>query len=367
MQFICDKEIILKEIYVAQDIIVTRNASSILANVLLEADGDALTIKATDLKVSFETRIPVLIDSPGSTTVFCGKFLNILKALPSGDVQFIQNEDENLTINSGSDISFQLHSISADKFPEILDAGDGAFFPVPQKVFINMIENTVFAVSDDETRFYMNGIYMEKKEDRLVMVATDGRRLSYISNELGNDFPDFDGIIIPPKILNLVRKLASGEGDLIIAIADKTLFIRFDNQRVTSNLIEGQFPNYERVIPENNDSLIQVSRMELLDALKRVSLLAEKNSKKIHLTVSNNTMSLHSVESDIGKAEEKTPCRYEGPETTFSLNHVYLSDPLKAIEEEEVVLKFSDPRKAVILVSEPEKSFFHVIMPIQKD
>lgn len=366
MQFTCDKELILKEISVANEIIVTRNAISILANVFLEADGDALTIKATDLKVSFETRIPVMVDKPGSTTVLCDKFLSILKTLPGGDVQFVCGEGDKLSIASGPKIDFQLHSISADKFPEIAESAESDFFPVPQRDFIEMINQTVFAVSDDETRYYMNGIYMERAEDRLVMVATDGRRLSYISKVPESDLSDFEGVIIPPKVLNLVRKLASGEGELRISIADKMLFIQFDNQKVTSTLIEGQFPKYERVIPESHDFEITVDGTELLNAVKRVSLLAEKNSKRIFLTVADNTMSLSSEESDIGKAKEELECRFDGPKSTFSLNHVYLTDPLKAIEEDEVMLKFTDTKKAITLVSSPESAFFHVIMPIQK-
>jgi DNA polymerase-3 subunit beta len=365
MRFSCNKNIILKEISVAQEIIASRNALSILSNVLLEVEGDALTIKATDLKVSFETRIPVVVETPGNTTVFCDKLLGILRTLPDGDVHFVQDDGDRLAITNGDNINFQLHSISADKFPEIPETEETAFFSLPQKDFISMIGQTIFAISDDETRYFMNGVFMEKGEDRLIMVATDGRRLSYIFNTPEGEVPEFDGIIIPPKVLNLIRKLASGEGELRLAVADKILFVKFDNQKVTSTLIDGQFPNYSRVIPENQEYEVQVDRAELIDALRRVSLLADLKSKRVFLSVSGDKITLKSDESEIGEAEENISCRYEGPDAEFALNYAYLSDPLKVIEEDEISLKFTEKNKAITMVSVPESTYFHIVMPMQ--
>lgn len=365
MRFSCDKNVILKEISVAQEIIAARNALSILSNVLLQTDGDSLTIRATDLKVSFETRIPVSTDTPGAATVFCDKLLGVLRTFPDGNVQFVQENDEPLLITNGSTININLHSISADKFPEIAVTRESDYFPLPQKDFMNMVSQTIFAVSDDETRYFMNGVYMLKSEDRLAMVATDGRRLSYIYNIPEHQLSEFEGIIIPPKVLNLILKLGSGEGEIRLAVADKTLFAVFDNQKITSTLIEGPFPNYSRVIPENQEYEIQVKRRELMDGLKRVSLLAEQKSKKIHLSVEGTKLTLRSEESDIGVAEESMECRFEGPPSTFGLNHLYLSEPLKAIEEDEICLKFTEVGRAITMVSVPEASYFHILMPMQ--
>ena len=365
MRFSCDKNVILKEISVAQEIIAARNALSILSNVLLQTDGDSLIIKATDLKVSFETRIPVSTDTPGAATVFCDKLLGVLRTFPDGNVQFVQENDEPLLITNGSTININLHSISADKFPEIPVTDESDYFPLPQKDFMNMVSQTIFAVSDDETRYFMNGVYMLKSEDRLAMVATDGRRLSYIYNIPEHQLSEFEGIIIPPKVLNLILKLGSGEGEIRLAVADKTLFAVFDNQKITSTLIEGPFPNYSRVIPENQEYEIQVKRRELMDGLKRVSLLAEQKSKKIHLSVEGTKLTLRSEESDIGVAEESMECRFEGPPSTFGLNHLYLSEPLKAIEEDEICLKFTEVGRAITMVSVPEAAYFHILMPMQ--
>ncbi len=152
-----------------------------------------------------------------------------------------------------------------------------------------------------------------------------------------------------------------------MAVADKILFARFDNQKVTSTLIDGQFPNYSRVIPDNQDYEFQVNRGELIDALRRVSLLADHKSKRVFLAVSGDKLTLRSDESEIGEAEESISCRYDGPDAEFALNHAYLSDPLKVVEEDEVSMKFTETNKAITMVSIPEASYFHIVMPMQME
>ena len=283
MRFTVERDVITKEIQVAQEIISSRSNMSILSNVRLNVADGALNIRATDLKVSFETSIPVAVGEPGVTTVFCDKLLSILRSLPPGDVEFEKNASttgENFVIRPKfKKIDFRLRSIDADKFPEIQTTADVDYFSFPQKEFIEMVAQTVFAVSDDETRFFMNGVYLEPDENKLIMVATDGRRLSFIGQEVANPIPSFNGVIVPPKVLNLIRKLATGEGQLEMAVADKHIFFRFDNHHISSALIDGQFPNYRRVIPEQQHHHVFIDKNELNEALKRVSLLVEKSRR----------------------------------------------------------------------------------------
>lgn len=368
MKFTCDKNIIVKEISVAQEIISSRNALSILSNVLLVADNNTLLIRATDLKVGFETRIPVQVEVSGSTTVFCDKFLGILKSLPDGEINFEQEGSDRLFIRpQAKKVDFQLKSIDSDKFPEIQEVSDDQYFAISQDMFNSMISQTIFAISDDETRYFMNGVYMEKADNNLIMVATDGRRLSYIKNNLENSIPDFEGIIIPPKILSLMRKLSSGEGNYSLAVSDKTIFIQFENQKLSSTLIEGQFPNYNRVIPESQEYRAVINKAAFTEALKRVSLLAEQKSRRIYFEVSPGNIILRSEESEIGIAKEEIPCDYEGPEMTLALNYIYVLDPLRVLDEDTLLVQFSDPNRAVTIKSEPEKDYFHIVMPMQME
>lgn len=367
MKFICDKAVILKEITIAQEIISSRNALSILSNVLLSADKNTLLIKATDLKVGFETRIPVTVERPGNTTVFCDKFLGILRSLPDGDVE-CEQQDSRLVIRPKSGkIDFQLKSIAADKFPEIKEIAPDKYFPVPQRDLNEMISQTIFAVSDDETRYFMNGVYVEQHDGKLAMVATDGRRLSYIGRSIETATTAFDGVIVPPKILQLIRKLSSGEGNLSLAVSDKSIFVQFDSQKISSTLIEGQFPNYRRVIPELQTQEAIVNREELSEALKRVSLLVEQKSRRVHVELSSGKLTVRSEESEIGVAQEEIACEYGGPDTTMALNYLYLMEPLRVMEEEKVSLRFTEPTKAISLFPVPEKDFFHIVMPMLLD
>lgn len=366
MQFVCDKNTILREISIAQEIISTRNALSILSNVLLELSEDALTIKATDLKVSFETVIPVQVMTTGSTTVFCDKFSSILRSLPDGEIEFEQQESRLVIRPKDKKIDFQLKSIASDKFPEFQTISEEKFFKISQKDIIEMITQTVFAVSDDETRYFMNGVYFEKQDSSLIMVATDGRRLSFISKEL-SEVPDFPGVIVPPKILNLIKKLASGEGELSIAVSDKSIFVSFDNQKLSSNLIEGQFPNYNRVIPDSQENSVTVEKTPLLEALRRVSLLVEQKSHRIYLSLVDNVITLSSEESEIGIAKEEVPCQYEGEDANIALNYIYLENPLKVMQDDEVSIEFTEVNKAITIHGVPKKDYFHIIMPMQLD
>ena len=284
MKFKCDRNSILREIAIAQDIISSRNALSILSNVLIEADNNTLLIKATDLKVGFETRIPVEVLTPRDHHPYSvRKLLGILRALPEEQILF-DLEDARLYIRPETKkVDFQLKSIASDQYPEIKEIGQDNYFEIPQKDLIEMISQTIFAVSDDETRYFMNGVYLENSDGALVMVATDGRRLSYIKKTLDMPIKEFSGVIIPPKVLLLIKKLSSGEGNLSLAVSDKNIFFQFDNQKISSNLIEGQFPNYQRVIPDTQEYEILVDKDELSKALMRVSLLVENKSRRIYL------------------------------------------------------------------------------------
>ncbi|TVR71077.1 MAG: DNA polymerase III subunit beta [Spirochaetaceae bacterium] len=369
MKFTVEKDLFVREVQIAQEIIASRSNMSILSNVLLQAEEGNLTVRATDLKVSFETSISVAVTDPGVTTVYCDKLLSILRSLPDGEVEFEQvslSAGENFTIRPKfkQGIEFKLRSIPADKFPELQVRLDTGYFEFPQQEFVEMVTQTSFAVSDDETRFFMNGVYLESDESGLVMVATDGRRLSLITQEMPAGLTDFEGVIIPPKVLNLVRRLALGEGTLGMAVADKHVFFKFGDHYVSSALIDGQFPNYRRVIPETQHYQILIDKHELSEALKRVALLVEK-SRRVYLDLASGQITVRSEESEVGVAREAIMVEYEGPDATIALNYLYLVDPLRVIETDRISIHFTDPGKAITIYSEPRDRYYHVVMPMQ--
>jgi DNA polymerase-3 subunit beta len=365
MKFICDRGILLKEIAIAQEIISSKNAISILSNIYLETKNETLFIKATDIKVNFETNLPVTVNESGSCTVYGDKFLGILNAIPDGELEFEQS-DTKITIRPAlKKIKFQLKSIASDKFPEFPVPKEKTTFEFPIKEFKKMIKQTVFAVSDDETRYFMNGVFFEKQEDKLNMVATDGRRLAIISKDAGPDIEDFEGIIVPPKILNIIIKRAGDEGPIALSVTDKIIFVTFGSYHLSSVLIEGDFPNYRRVIPESQSHSFTVNRIEMLDALKRVSLLVEQKSRRVYLGISPGVISVSSEESEMGTAREEIPCRYDGDEVSIALNYRYIEEPFKEMEEDEIEIFFSEATKAITIKPVPAGDFFHIVMPMQ--
>jgi DNA polymerase-3 subunit beta len=367
MKFTCEKSALQREIAFAQEIISSKSSISVLSNVLFIAKEGSLFIKATDIKVNFETVLPVDVASEGTVTVYCDKFLTILSAIPEGDIEIEQDDNKVIIRPVFKKIKFQLRSIASEKFPELPSIDDSLYFSIPARILKEMIANTIFAVSDDETRYFMNGVHVEKSGTSIIMVATDGRRLAYIKKEVGGDIPDFKGIIVPPKILSIINKHAGDQNPISLAISEKNIFLKFANYSISSVLIEGQFPNYQRVIPEEQKNRLIVKRTELIDSLKRISILVEQKSRRSFLNLKNGEIVVSTEEGEIGAATEEVDCAYEGPEVTMALNYRYLEDPLKVMDTEDVEISFSEPTKAMTLNAVPKKDYFHIVMPMQID
>ncbi len=373
MKFTFDRDAMIKEISIAQEIITNKSPVSILSNILIIAENNSLTIKATDSTVKFTTVIPVDIQEEGRTTIFCDKFMSILSSLPSGEIEFIQ-EDIGVTIKPISKkVKFQLKSQASDKFPESGTSDNVPFFELPAKDFKEMIKETIFAVSDDRNRYFMTGVYFIKNGETLTMVATDGRRLS-CDNKTGFSIPDFQPAIIPTKILSCILKNAPDEGNIQVAVVDKSIFVKFGNLEFSSVLIEGQFPNYQKVIPENLTMSFMVNKADLDAALKRTTIMVDKKVSRIIFKISSGVLKLISPDSDIGSADEEIPCRYDGRNISMALNFTYVTEPLKVIDSENVVFDFNindgdggdeaNITKAVIMRSEAAGDYIHVIMPM---
>jgi len=365
MKFTCNKEVLLKEISIAQEIISSKNAILILSNIYLEAVNNKLIIKAKDMKVNFQTEVPVNVIEEGSTTVYGDKFLGVISSFSCDEIEF-KFKDNFVTIKptAKSKPEIKLKSITSDKFPE-LPVSTEPFFDMPIKDFRDMIQQSVFAVSDDETRYFMNGVYLEKSDKNIIMVATDGRRLAFISKVVSEKIKDFAGVIIPPKILNTVLKRSGNEGLISISISDKMIFINFATYMFSSVLIEGMFPNYKKVIPENQEFSLSVKRDEMLSALRIISQMVEKKSHRVYLGISSGKMSVYTEEGELGNGDDEIPCKYNGDDITLALNYRYLEEPFKIMTEEEIKIRFSSAIKAITIEPVPEKDFFHIVMPMQ--
>ena len=368
MKFTCDKNILLKEISMAQDIIASKNVISISSYIYLYAENDVLFIRAKDLKINFETKVPVTVMEPGPAMVLGEKFLGILSQIPEGDMDFEYKDNKVKIKTSVKKINYQLKSLDSDKFSD-KPVSDGQYFEMPIKSFKEMINQTIFAVSTDESRLNINGVYMEYIDKKLVMVATDGRRLAFIEKDVG-EIINFPGVVVHTKILNIIKKRAGDEGLIAISITDRMIFIRFGSYNLSSVLLEGQFPNYRKVIPEKQGKSFTVSRPEMLDAIRRVTLLVEQKSNKLFIGLKNGKMIVYSEEGEIGDASEEIPCKYDGEDIDIAFNYTYIEEPFKAINSDEICIRFNDPAsqdlsKAITILPVPETDYYHVVMPMQ--
>ncbi len=367
MKFRFDRNAMISEIAIAQEIISTKNALSVLSNVLFIAENNTLFIKATDIKVNFQTKIPVDIEEEGSTTVLCDKFMGILNSLPEGEIEFSLQEKDNLVValikHSTINRKYNLNCMSKDKFPEIAVAEKVSFFEVSSKEFKQMISQTSFAVSEDETRYFLNGVFFEKKDDKLILVATDGRRLAYSEKSLLAGVIDFPSAIVHPKVLNIVAKHASDEGMINVAIVDKMIFFNFGNYEFSATLIDGQFPNYTKVIPTNQANKFTVQKSEFVDALKSISIMLDKTGR-ISLNLEPGKLIINAKSIDWGDAKSEIPCEYAGEPISYAMNYRHIESPLKVMDSERITFEFTEVLKPVTLRPEPAADYFNIVMPM---
>ena len=364
MKFVFDKKTLVDEISVAQKIIATKNNATVFSNVYLEAGDNVLTIKAADSRGTFQTKIPVETVEKGSAMVFCDKLMNILASIPDGEAEFSLQEKDAVVKSLMVKLKYKLKSMLTDIYPDFVSVDEKSFFSVPAKDFKEMVKKTSFAVSVDIARYFMTGVLFEKKDNKLLLVATDGRRLSFSAKEVPG-LVDFTSVIVPPKVLNIVIEKLSDEGSVDIAIAGKTIFFKYGNCIFSANLIDGQFPNYNRVIPASHTGEFVISKKEIDKALKHISVMTDKE-QRILLGVNSGVCSVSSVSGDFGEAKEEIDCKYTGEEFIFAINCKYLADFLKVALDEDIIFEFTDELKAVVLKQKSSEDDIYIIMPMQK-
>lgn len=368
MKFKCSGKVLRQEIEYANNFSSSKNSLSIISNVLLEASNDMLTIKASDNNVGFKSSIPVSVIVPGSTTVFCEKLSAVLKNIPDVDLD-ITEENGLLNISpsdkGSADFTVNIKTIDASKFPELETVDDDSFFSITQRDYFDMIDKTSFAVADNDTRHFLTGVYMEKKDGKLVLVATDGKKLACVRRQFEQDIPDFQPAIIPVRFLNLIKTIGSGEGVFSIAIYEGKMFVKIDSRLIYSSLITGNYPNYEKVIPKNLEHSLVMKTEDIEKAITLISILAENNSKRIFITLHANEMTVSGENTEFGDSKQDLPCEYNGPENTISFNFAVLQNPIKKMGSEMFRLMYTSPLNAMVFTPEPEKDYLFVLMPMQ--
>jgi len=369
MIFKAPKDKLEKFISIANSIIDSNPQISILTNLILETQEDKVNITSTNLEVTIKSSFEALIEVEGSITVNAAKFLQIVKFMPLDDVYFEVNENLEVKIkseNKKDKAIYTLKGIARENYPAVPDEySEGKEFNITQIDLKDMIQKTIFSISNDDSRPYLNGIYIERDGENLKFVTTDGRRLSYIEKKM--QLPDNIDIkrIIPQKVLNEMIKYLSDEGMVKINYSKNQIYFQFNNINFISKLIDGTFPNYDQVIPKIQEKFATVNRSKFLEALTHSEAFIDKNKNKIILDFSDNRIIISMSNIDIGSFREEIIVKYEDKPIEIAFNHAYLKSFFKQNNSEEIVIEMNTPLSPVSLKTKDIEGYVYIVMPMK--
>lgn len=371
MKLNIEKKDLLSLIAKTQNVVEKRNTMPILVNVLLEVEQDRLKVFATDLEVSLTDEISVESSSAGKVAVNAKNLFDIIKELADGPIQLNKKENDWLEIKQNKSV-FNIVGISSEEYPLFPTFSTDSFTSIDAKMFLDMIEKTIYSVSNDETRYHLNGVYFQNQtsgeKSQFRMVATDGHRLSLVDREIKmkNESQFGQGIIVPRKGLNEIRKLLESiDSSFEMAIDGSQLIIRHESTVLMVRLIEGKYPNYQQLIPQNLKQTVQVDRERLSSSLKRVSLLSNQKSKGITMSLSNGRLEISSNNPELGDAKEELEIDYQGNELKIGFNAKYIMDVLNSCEGNQVDIQLNDQLSPGLLRPHSDTDYTCVVMPMR--
>ena len=359
---------LLKALKHTQSIVERRQTIPILSNVLIETGTDSIVIRATDNEIEIVERVPATIQESGALTVPAHRLCDLVSRLPEGaQISLTLGENNQLSLTSGR-AKFSLATLPTDGFPTMVQEDMPFTFAVSGADLLGLIGKTSFAVSTEETRYNLNGIYLHEKSGdtpRLTAVATDGHRLASAYIPLPEGGAGMPGVIIPRKTIGEISKLAA-ESDLEISVSLSANQIRFHLGDVVlaSRLIDGTYPEYEKVIPAANDKVLEADAAVLTDVIERVSVVSEK-SRGIKLAIKNNLIQVSAAAADEGSAEDELDAAYTGEDLEIGFNFRYLLDILGQIKGGTVQLLMNDSVSPVILKDTADANALYVLMPMR--
>jgi len=366
MELVVRKNELLRELQLFQGIVERKNTIPILANVLIEAKGDEVRMLATDLEVALRSRCAALVTKGGSLTLPAKKLYEIIKALPETDVRI--EEDKNGVKVAADKFDSRMQTLPREDFPTLPEASGKARAALPRAAMREMVAKTQFAITGEDTRFFLNGAKFVIKSDSLTLAATDGHRLALVDVKHATGVEQETGVILPKKtLLELGKLLAEGEGDIQFESGENHLFFEVGGRVLISRVIDGQFPAYERVIPKGNDKTIEFDRDRLTNAVKRVALLSNERSRAVKFEIEKGKVEVTSSSSEFGEAHEQLPVEYSGGAMAISFNAQYVLDFLNVVETDIVSLSLKDEVSQAVMkpVGAEGYDYTYVIMPMR--
>ena len=362
MKFSISKEALLEGLQKVQHVVSTRTTLPILSNVLLVAKNGRLTFTTTDLDVGITGSVEAKIEKEGATTLPAKRLVNIVRELPASEVEISVDSKNVASIQSGPSF-FKIIGLGQDDFPPLPDFEGAKEIRMPQPLLRDGLKKTSYAISTDETRYVLNGIYTSFREGKLTLVATDGRRLAMVENDL--DFPASHetDVIVPTKAVQELQRLLGDTGEVLIRLSDSQISFSIGDHLLISKLIEGNYPNYRQVIPGDSTERVELPRESVFDTVRRVSLLSSDKSNSVKLVFGSNTVEVTANSPDVGEARETMEVQYSGKPMQIAFNPEFLMAPLRNLESETVYLDLIDEMSPGVI--RIDGSFLYVIMPMR--
>jgi DNA polymerase-3 subunit beta len=371
MELVVGKNQLLRELQLFQGIVERKNTIPILANVLIEAKGNEVRMLATDLEVALRSRCDAAVAKGGSLTLPAKKLYEIIKALPETDIRI--QEDKNGVKVAADKFDSRMQTLPREDFPSLPEASGTARAALPREALREMVAKTQFAITGEDTRFFLNGALFVLRSDSMSLVATDGHRLALVTvKREGTDEAVKEGeevkVILPKKtLLELGKLLSEAEGDIQYERGENHLFFDVGGRVLISRMIDGQFPAYERVIPKGNDKEIEFERERLTNAVKRVALLSNERSRAVKFQIDKGKVEVTSSSSEFGEAREQLSVEYQGSALAISFNAQYVLEFLNVVETDIVSLSLKDEVSQAVMkpVGAQGYDYTYVIMPMR--
>ncbi|MBW8713518.1 MAG: DNA polymerase III subunit beta [Acidobacteria bacterium] len=371
MELVVRKADLLRELQLFQGIVERKNTIPILANVLIEADGDQVKLLATDLEVGLRSRCQASVSKKGSLTLPAKKLYEIIKALPETDVRI---EEDKTGVKVAADrFDSRMQTLPREDFPTLPDGTGTYTATLPRDVLKHMVAKTQFAITGEDTRYFLNGALFIQRPDSMSLVSTDGHRLALITvprdkTQSKAKSSDEERVILPRKtLLELGRLLSEGDGDIQYERGENHLFFEVGGRLLISRMIDGQFPAFERVIPKGNDKRVEFDRDRLTSAVKRVALLSNERSRAVKFQVDKGKVEIASSSPEFGEAKEVLMVDYTAAPVTICFNAQYVLDFLSAVESDSVGLEFKDEMSQAVMkpIGADGYDYTYVIMPMR--
>lgn len=362
MKFRIARDAFLDSLQQVQHVVSTRTTLPILSNVLIEASGGNLRLTTTDLDVGVSGTVDAEVSKEGSTTMPVKRLVSIIRELPDAEVEVAVDAKDVASITCGPSF-FKIIGLAHGEFPPLPDFKEAKEYKIPQGLLRESLKKTSYAISNDETRYVLNGIFTAFKEGKLTLVATDGRRLAMVENDLEFPASHETDFIIPTKAVQELQRLLGDEGDAIARLSDNQIVFEVGSSVIVSKLIEGNYPNYRQVIPGEAKETLKLGREALLETARRVSLLSSEKSNSVKLVVGDGGIDVTANSPDIGEAKESMSVNYGGKEIAIAFNPEFLMAPLRNLEDEEIQLDLIDEMSPGVLRG--SGSFLYVLMPMR--